>query len=448
MAYLYRTGSATANGGYSNLWTWSGWIKRSKLGNQGIFNNRKNGSNTASRFKLFFNSDDKIQWECKDSGGNDDSSFQTNRRFRDTNGYYHIVFIYNSDNGTAGDRLRLYVNGVRETSFASEDQAGSGFGTLWSSSMWHYIGVANDNSGLWSASAFEGYMSHVHFAYGTAYEPSVFGETDSTTGEWKIKADPTVTYGSQGYFMLKNDGSVSDDSGEGNNFQASGTITNAQDNPSNIFATLNPLVNNAGQMMALTQGNLTCESTTSSPAWKTAVSTLGISSGKYYWEIKCNNVHNAHSNGVMGSNVLVANTTNPMNQTGWTGFYNESSDGGEMRKDNAITSNNYGTFSNGDIMGVACDMDNHTISIYKNGSALVSNYALSTTGRDVVFPASCYYQTNGGVQSSYNFGNGYFGTTAVSSNSGNGYSATGSLGIFQYQPPTGYTALCTKGLNL
>ena len=43
-----------------------------------------------------------------------------------------------------------------------------------------------------------------------------------------------------------------------------------------------------------------------------------------------------------------------------------------------------------------------------------------------------------------NFGNGYFGTTAVSSA---GTNASGN-GIFEYDVPAGYTALSTKGLNL
>ena len=191
--------------------------------------------------------------------------------------------------------------------------------------------------------------------------------------------------------------------------------------------------------MALTKGNLTLQS--SDANWNSAFGTLGMTSGKYYWEIKFDNVHNCYNNGVIGSTIYSANTANPMNQTGYTGFYN--TDGGEIRKDNVVTTANYGTYSTGDIMGVAGDMDNYTITFYKNGVAHVSNVALSTTGRDVVFPASVYYQTNGGVQASYNFGNGYFGTTAVSSA---GTNASG-IGIFEYDVPTGYTALSTKGLN-
>ena len=70
---------------------------------------------------------------------------------------------------------------------------------------------------------------------------SEFGSTDSTTGEWKINTSPSVTYGTNGFFILKDGNSVTDQSGQGNNFTVgSGTLTKTEDCPSNVFATLNP----------------------------------------------------------------------------------------------------------------------------------------------------------------------------------------------------------------
>ena len=440
MAYLYRTCDATASSGYSQLWTWSGWVKRAKLGDQGIFNNRKNSSNTASRFKLFFNSSDKIQWEIKDSTSNDDSAFQTNRIFRDTNAYYHIVFIYNTDNGTAGDRIRLYINGVRETSFASEDQASSGFGSLWSSSMWHYIGIANDNSGLWSASEFKGIMSHVHLAYGYAYEPSVFGETDATTGEWKIKVNPTVTYGSQGYFMLKDDGSLNDDSGQSNNFQASGTVTNTKDSPSNVFCCNNANWKQESTRYATHTILNTMISGGGSSTWYQTPGTLAFNKGKFYWECKFNASTNLDKN---TAGVIDYQKTQEDGQfqdaTGSVFYKNE--DGGETRIDGSTSSADYGTLAQTDILGVAVDMDaaTPTVKFYKNGSLLVTASAASLSGKYVT-PAQTVY-TSGEYQ--VNYGNGYFGTTAISSAGTN----ASNLGLFEYDVPSGYSALCTSGLN-
>ena len=364
----------------------------------------------------------------------------TDASLRDSSGWYHIVFAYDSTQATASDRGKTYINGVFNNSTYVNNiplNHDSKFNTSGVG-----IRVGNRSAGGGSAN-YDGCLSHFHFIDGTAYDATPFGSTDSTTGEWKINTSPSVTYGTNGFFILKDGNSVTDQSGNSNNFTvAGGTLTNTEDNPSNVFATLNPLVNNAGAMMALTKGNLTCESTTTSPAWKLAVSTLGMTSGKYYWEVKFDNVHNCYNTGIMGSNLLTANTSNIMSQIGYTGFYNN--DGGEFRVDNTDTTVDYGLYNTGDIMGIACDMDNYTITFYKNGVSHVSSQSISTTGRDMVFPCSVHYQTNGGVQASYNFGNGYFGTTAVSSA---GTNASGN-GIFEYDVPTGYTALSTKGLNL
>jgi hypothetical protein len=89
---------------------------------------------------------------------------------------------------------------------------------------------------------FEGSMSHIHFIDGTAYDATAFGEYDAN-GVWKIKTSPSVTYGTNGFFILKDGNSVTDQSGNSNNFTvAGGTLTNTEDNPANVFATLNPLI--------------------------------------------------------------------------------------------------------------------------------------------------------------------------------------------------------------
>ena len=51
-------------------------------------------------------------------------------------------------------------------------------------------------------------MSHIHFCDGYSYGPDSFGSTDSTTGEWKINTSPSVSYGTNGFFILKDGNSV------------------------------------------------------------------------------------------------------------------------------------------------------------------------------------------------------------------------------------------------
>jgi len=435
---------ATASSGYSQKWTWSGWVKRGKLGaEQGIMGNKRNDNNVNSRFKLYFRSTDKLGWECKDSSGSDDSSFETNALFRDTNCWYHICFIYDSDNSTATERIKCYVNGLDVRTeyggFSSDNQASSGFGTLWSSAVANYLGTTGNNSGI--AMQFDGCMSHCHLTYGYRYEASTFGSFDSTTGEWKINVDPSVTYGSQGYFLLKNDNSVTDQSGEGNNYTATGTLTKTEDNPSNVFATNNSLwKQESSRFLNHTLGN-TMISGAGSSTWYQTPATLAFNSGKFYWECKFNAGTNLDKN---TAGVIDYEKTQESGQfqdkTGSVFYKNE--DGGETRIDASTSSADYGTLAQNDILGVAVDMDaaTPTVKFYKNGSLLVTANASSLSGKFVT-PAQSVY-TSGEYQ--VNYGNGAFGTTQLT---GTTYQGTGNNGIFKYQPPTGYTALSTKGLN-
>jgi len=437
-----RITRSISSGSTTNKFTLSFWIKKSTISGSSdmwLFEKYNNGS---ARTWIRFNTDTgSPRLEVSEYTGTYVFRKILNRVFRDVGAYYHIHIEFNSTLGTEADRLKIYINGVQETSFATTNHPALNSTSIIANAGNQHFGYSENGNGNY----FSGIMSHINFTDGYAYAPTSFGEYDAN-GVWKIKTSPSVTYGTNGFFILKNGNSVTDQSGNSNNFTVGGgTLTNTEDCPSNIFATLNPLVNNAGEMMRLTNGNTSCQSNaTEGNSWKLAVSTLGMTSGKYYWEIKFDNVHNCYNNGVMGSNVLTLNAQNPMNQTGYTGFYNQ--DGGEFRKDNTDTTVDYGLYNTGDIMGIACDMDNYTITFYKNGVSHVSSQSISTTGRDVVFPCSVFYNTNntGIPQASYNFGNGYFGTTAVSSA---GTNASGN-GIFEYDVPTGYTALSTKGLNL
>jgi len=437
-----RITRSISSGSTTNKFTLSFWIKKSTISGSSdmwLFEKYNNGS---ARTWIRFNTDTgSPRLEVSEYTGTYVFRKILNRVFRDVGAYYHIHIEFNSTLGTEADRLKIYINGVQETSFATTNHPALNSTSIIANAGNQHFGYSENGNGNY----FSGIMSHINFTDGYAYAPTSFGEYDAN-GVWKIKTSPSVTYGTNGFFILKNGNSVTDQSGNSNNFTVGGgTLTNTEDCPSNVFATLNPLVNNAGEMMRLTNGNTSCQSNaTEGNSWKLAVSTLGMTSGKYYWEIKFDNVHNCYNNGVMGSNVLTLNAQNPMNQTGYTGFYNQ--DGGEFRKDNTDTTVDYGLYNTGDIMGIACDMDNYTITFYKNGVSHVSSQSISTTGRDVVFPCSVFYNTNntGIPQASYNFGNGYFGTTAVSSA---GTNASGN-GIFEYDVPTGYTALSTKGLNL
>jgi hypothetical protein len=104
---------------------------------------------------------------------------------------------------------------------------------------------------------------------------------------------------------------------------------------------------------------------------------------------------------------------------------------------------------NNAIYGFAIDLDNQKMYGHMNGTYFHSgNPSAGSGGIDVssfytvgepLFPSFTVHNSNLEI----NFGNGYFGTTAVASAGSN----ASNIGIFEYDVPTGYTALSTKGLN-
>ena len=220
-------------------WTYSAWIKRSGLGGDHNFFSAYVDAQNFCEIK--FQNADQIQFQNKTSNSWT-AELKTNRVFRDTNAWYHIVAVWDTGNATSGNRLRLYVNGVEETSFGTETQPAQDYasGQIQVGNN-HFIGKLGSASGY-----FDGIISHVHFCDGYAYAASDFGETDATTGEWKIKTSPSVSYGTKGFWILKDGNSLTDQSPNSNNWGANtGTLTKTEDCPSNVFCTLNPLSPNS-----------------------------------------------------------------------------------------------------------------------------------------------------------------------------------------------------------
>jgi hypothetical protein len=425
--------------GNQRTFTISVWVKRTRLGTQtqSIFGS---GGSGAYATHMYFRSDDKLDfWNYFNSAYAGRKI--TSRVFRDTSSWYHIVFRVDTTSATGSERMRIYVNGEEETDFDTNDLPGQNQTMEVGHTGAHYIG------GYGTGANFEGMMSHFHYCDGQSYAPTEFGETDSTTGEWKIKTEPSVSYGTSGHFLFKNDASVNDQSGLGNNWSVSGTLTKSEDNPSNVFATWNPLWaqsnGNVGDVV-FSQGNLT---TTTSVNYRTSPASLGMLSGKYYWEIKReeDTGQDLHV-GIMSENATPANTATWIGNAanGWV----MAGDGGEIYTggtNDGVISN--GSFPNaGDIAMIAYDADNGNLYFGANGTWAGSADPSAGTGAQYTgLDTSLFYFpcVSTGSDCSANFGNGYFGTTAVSSA---GTNASG-IGIFEYNVPTGFTALSTKGIN-
>jgi hypothetical protein len=276
--YLTRTlGTPTDE----NRWTYSFWTKISKTGDYSWFlQTGTNGSNNVDAIHI-----NSANSTIRAYGypGSQVWELITNAKYRDPSAWYHIVIAYNSDEATSSNRAKMWVNGVQQTSFSTEiyPSLGANSGHINKSGSVYYIG-SNIDANLFS----EMLMTHLHFIDGTAYDASTFGETDATTGIWEPITEPSVTYGTNGFFLkFENSGSMGlDSSPNGNNLTVNGTLTQTVDTPSNVFATMNPL--DTSTSASLSYGN-TKVSTTAS-GWYGSSSTLGFQKGfPAYWEAKC-----------------------------------------------------------------------------------------------------------------------------------------------------------------
>ena len=424
--YISRTFGTPTN---SAIWTFSVWFKRSKISaTMQIFTA---GSGSTDQTRIGFTGSDFLNVN-RNIGGSEVELLST-KKFRDINGWYHLVVQNNS--GTAA----VYVNGVA----VSLNSSSLGTNKINQASVVHQIGDTPA-----SGENFNGLMSHIHFVDGTIYAPTVFGSTDSVTGEWKINTSPSVTYGNNGFFILKDGNSITDQSGEGNNWTlSSGTLTDTKDCPSNVFATWNPLAQTFSSI-GYEHGNTTI-ATSADVGQRQSISTLAASSGKFYMECKLqaigSNVGGSFPYaGIVAQSKYAGNTYVGGNGCGWT-------TGGDVYNGGGSATSSGVSYTTGDIIGLAVDITNSKMYWHKNGTYIFSGNPSAGTGgfdisartsEDAIGFATSLYNSNGTWQC--NFGNGYFGTTAVSSA---GTNASG-IGIFEYDVPTGYTALSTKGLNL
>ena len=439
--YLQRSASGTQSN--QKIWTHSGWYKRNGLGTSQLFMHETASSHT-QKWEHKFNSDDYFYYGWWD--GTNEYAGRTNSKYKDTNGWFHVVVRMDTTQSTADDRLRIYINGEQLTDWNFKNNPAQNAQL----NLAQHPMVYGRYQAASPSAYFDGLMSHIHFCDGYSYAPTEFGETDSTTGEWKIKTDVSVSYGNLGHFILKDGNSVTDQSGNGNNFTVSGgTLTKTEDNPSNVFATMNPL-DNYYASSDFSEGNNTVDMNDSgNETYNT--STLGATAGKYYAEVKLIDSSAKPMIGVVANNAVAVGTV--LGNTGH-GYAYMGEDG--KYKTNS-TNTTYGTtYTTNDIISIALDLDNNKLYFAKNGTwqnsgvptsgstgtgAISITAPSSTTTGAYFFAAGKRHCDNNKV--SWNFGNGYFGTTAISSE---GTNASG-IGIFEYNVPTGYTALSTKGLN-
>jgi len=429
-----------SSNGNRKKWTFSAWIKRTGLGSvQRLLSCDEAGNNNHDDFYQF-QSDNTLVLGHYDSGYY--ANLSTNRKFQDVNGWYHFVITWDTAQVTSSDRFKFYVNGVQETSFSTATYPSVDADSFINTTEPMEIGKRGDND----TQFLDALLTHVHFCDGYAYSASDFGETDSN-GVWTIKTSPSVSYGTNGFFILKDGNSLTDQSPNSNDWTSvSGTLTNLKDNPDNVFATMNPL-DNYEQGSTFTIGNTKLEWNTNN---KNNFANFAINKGKFYWEMK-------YANNTGGTDAMIGMSLTDTRQgddypghdsTAWS-YY--ASNGNKYHSGGSSYGDSYTT---NDIIGVAFDADTRTLWFSKNGvwqnSATISEIAAGTTTNaawtgmgsagDWFIPCMSGYDGN---KAEFNFGNGYFSTTQITDE---GTNASG-IGKFEYDVPNNFTALCTKGLN-
>ena len=451
-SYLFRNFTSAGN---KKTFTFSAWVKFAD--DTSISTLFATGADSENRL-IFIRHDSGSGSALKVDGKtstNQTIEVRTNRAFRDTNAWYHIVLRVDTTQSTASDRVRIYVNGVQETSFAQSTYPSQNYDTEVNKTANHMVGRYS-----YSASNYmNGYMSHVAFVDGASLAPTSFGQTDSTSGIWKFKSPSGITWGTNGFHLkFENSGNLGLDSSSNTaNWTSQGNLKQSKSTPSNVISTINAKDNTitTGDAKATFTDAGTTVQTGNTP-YTASTSSYGVTKGKWYAEFKytAKGQTDAAILGVVGK-IFAANAAIGTVSESYSYYVN----GNKYVASGSATS--YGsTWTLNDIIGIALDVDNSKLYFSKNGtwqdsgdptSGSTGTGAISIAAVDTV-EAGAYFMAVGDFgnpTTTYatwkpNFGEGKFGQDAVASA---GTSSSGDDSVWEYDCPANYYGLNTKNIN-
>ena len=428
--YLTRTPSSAGN---RKTFTFSFWIKRSNIStDQLLFSAGTYASTVFSQ--IYLSSGDQIFFQGYDNSGNQNASLNnSDMLFRDVSAWYHIVVAVDTTQATDSNRVKFYINGSQIT-FGTNNYPSQNYDYAFNNNDIHNIGRS---VGGGASYFFNGYIAEFCMIDGQQLDPTSFGEFDSDTNIWKPIDVSGLTFGTNGFYLdFENASNLGADvSGNGNNFTVNNltSIDQSTDTCTNNFATFNPLIPST---LTYSDGNLTIER--SSGDWESSGSTIAVAQGKWYAEFKW----------VSGTYTIIGVEDMDLVSTWDNQYIGYSANGrgygwdGDARN-NASTSSFGNSFSTGDIIGVALDMDNKFVYMSKNGTFQNSGDPTSgSSGTGGLSLAGSLYTIGASGYSSVVDAN--FGSPEFSISSGN--SDANGYGNFEYAVPSGYYALNTKNL--
>jgi len=427
-AYLSRTPALAGN---RRTWTFSSWAKRSSLGVfQSIFNCIASDASYYTQF-IFETSDKFVLYDNLCPGG---VAFTTTQVFRDTSAWFYFLLYYDTTQSTASAKAKLYINGIEVTQFDADNRSSLTADSSINRTAQHVISGRLPYTGG-SSGYLSGYLADVHFIDGQALTPSSFTEVSATTGQL-IPKKYTGSFGTNGFWLKFSDNSAAtattlgkDYSGNSNNWTpnnfsvtagsgndslvdtptSAGTDTGVGGQVTGNYCTWNPLET----QLNLTNGNLDVDRGTSS--WASCKATIGLASGKWYYEYT---VNSGSSNQMIG----VFQTSVALPAIGAHGYMTVSASGWgyqlDGNKSNANSFTGTGTTATaGDVLMVAFDVDAGKIWFGKNGTWIGSGAPASGTNAaftnlsGTISPAVCLFGAQSG---SVNFGARVFAYQAPS----------------------------------
>ena len=447
--YLNRTPSGAGN---RRTFTISCWVKRGQTTTNSFLFSAWTADNDAGHFSFGFESAERLTVDTYST-----NLLTTTRVFKDPSAWYNVVCAVDTTSGTADNRVRLYVNGVEQSNYSTRNNPSQNADLQANNSVIQVVGANYYNSQ--ANVTHDGYIAEFYMIDGQQLTPTSFGATNPVTNIWEPIAY-TGTYGTNGFKLNFTDSSnLGDDtSGNGNDFTVNNltSIDQSTDTCSNNFATLNPLNIPTSNKPTFSDGNLTSITNSSTGSYKWGgCSTIGVTKGKWYCEAKAT-VDSTYSRNVIGitgnATELARTNASILNATYSWGYYSSN---GTVQGNGSGDISGYSTsYTTGDIVGVAMDLDNNKLYFSKNGTFLNSGDPTSgSTGTGAISIVAASTTTDGAYffaqtddtgtssPSKFEFN---FGSPPYSISSGN--ADANGFGNFEYAVPSGYFALNTKNL--
>ena len=443
----------TSAGSVNPKWTWSTWFKKGGpgTGSRNFWYNRPLSATAAADMELqiindrpnaaagyggltwhtWSGSTRPYTWNTSPPSG----SLSGQLALRDHGGWMHLCHVVDY---STSPYVYVYINGVLQGPddiYAQKD--GAGYATNYSPVSGDTLHVGSNLSNQLAGM----YFAHTYWIEQQALLPSAFGEFNEDTNQW-VPIEYTGTYTGNSFFLDYADSSDlgADQSGLSNDFTivSIAAYQQCEDSPTNNFTILNSnikqgvdgsgnWVKNGARKMIMAGDS----------QWGTTIP-LKPDTGKWYFEFRRGTGSGGF--GIAGDNSdrMWDGDTSPQDGGSHIFYWYD----GNKNIDGTATS--YGaTYADGDIMGMALNLDDSEVTFYKNNAVQNSGTPISFSGNvtsaKLIIPAGvCASGTmfiNGGTDSSF-----MEEETAQNNSDENGY------GDFYYSPPAGYLAICTKNL--